>query len=166
MKKYLYFLFAAFVAVGLGACSPDDNEPNGPGSETPAPTPDLDPTPEPTAGKTLIVYYSPKIFITICLLLSPSDPVDKSYFVPSFAVSSEMFNTGYIHIPLVKVRYFHCIRNSSISYSDEWMGTAVKSRIRMATTGPYPDCGIWSRNTICVRVSRVRNKQIDWASTR
>lgn len=64
MKKYLYFLFAAFVAVGLGACSPDDNEPNGPGSETPAPTPDPnpepdpDPIPDPTAGKTLIVYYS------------------------------------------------------------------------------------------------------------
>lgn len=24
MKKYLYFLFAAFVAVGLSACSPDE----------------------------------------------------------------------------------------------------------------------------------------------
>ena len=68
MKKYLYFLFAAFVAVGLSACSPDDNEPNGPGTEVPTPTPDPDPTPDPnpdpdptpdpTAGKTLIVYYS------------------------------------------------------------------------------------------------------------
>ena len=27
MKKYLYFLFAAFVAVGLSACSPDEDEP-------------------------------------------------------------------------------------------------------------------------------------------
>ena len=35
-----------------------------------------------------------KIFITICLLLSPSDPVDKSYFVSTFAVSFEMLNTG------------------------------------------------------------------------
>ena len=25
MKKYLYFLFAAFVAVGLSACSPDED---------------------------------------------------------------------------------------------------------------------------------------------
>ena len=68
MKKYLYFLFAAFVAVGLSACSPDDNDPNASGTEAPAPTPDPDPEPDPTpdpdpdpnptAGKTLIVYYS------------------------------------------------------------------------------------------------------------
>ena len=59
MKKYLYFLFAAFVAVGLSACSTDSNEPDGPqteapDTEVPTPTPD----PDPTAGKTLIVYYS------------------------------------------------------------------------------------------------------------
>ena len=56
MKKYLYFLFAVFVAVGLSACSSDDNEPNGPDTGVPAPTPD--PDPDLTAGKTLIVYYS------------------------------------------------------------------------------------------------------------
>ena len=54
MKKYLYFLFAAFVAVGLSACSPDEDEPYAPDTEVPTPTPD----PDPTAGKTLIVYYS------------------------------------------------------------------------------------------------------------
>lgn len=58
MKKYLYFLFAVFATVGLGACSPDDNEPDGPGTEAPAPTPDPEPDPNPTVGKTLIVYYS------------------------------------------------------------------------------------------------------------
>ena len=47
MKKYLYLLFAVFVAVGLSACSTDSNEPDGP-------TPD----PDPATGKTLIVYYS------------------------------------------------------------------------------------------------------------
>lgn len=67
MKKYLYLLFAAFVAVGMSACSPDDNEPDGPGTEIPD-TPDNpddgndpdnpdNPTPGPV-GKTLIVYYS------------------------------------------------------------------------------------------------------------
>ena len=56
MKKYLYFLFAVFVAVGLSACSSDDNEPNGPDTGVPAPTPD--PDPDLTAGKTLIGYYS------------------------------------------------------------------------------------------------------------
>ncbi|MCS3155399.1 hypothetical protein NXX77_23430 [Phocaeicola dorei] len=71
MKKYLYLLFAAFVAVGLSACSPDDNEPDVPGTEIPD-TPDnpnnpddgndpdnpKDPdTPNPT-GKTLVAYYS------------------------------------------------------------------------------------------------------------
>lgn len=54
MKKYLYFLFAAFVAVGLSACSPDEDEPYAPDTEVSTPTPD----PDPTAGKTLIVYYS------------------------------------------------------------------------------------------------------------
>ena len=60
MKKYLYFLFAAFVAVGLSACSTDSNEPDGPQTEVPTPTPDPGPTPDPdpATGKTLIVYYS------------------------------------------------------------------------------------------------------------
>ena len=40
MKKYLYFLFAAFVAVGLSACSPDEDEPYAPDTEVPTPTPD------------------------------------------------------------------------------------------------------------------------------
>lgn len=39
MKKYIYFLLALFVAVGLSAYSPDDPD-------------------EPTGSKTLIVYYS------------------------------------------------------------------------------------------------------------
>lgn len=70
MKKYLYLLFAAFVAVGSSACSPDDNEPEGPQTEVPE-TPDRpdnpdegdgpetpdNPNPNPS-GKTLIVYYS------------------------------------------------------------------------------------------------------------
>ena len=48
MKKYMYLLFAAFIAAGLSACSPD----NGDDLETPDnPNPDL-------AGKTLIIYYS------------------------------------------------------------------------------------------------------------
>ncbi len=54
MKKYLYFLFAAFVAVGLSACASDEDESYAPDTEVPTPTPD----PDPTAGKTLIVYYS------------------------------------------------------------------------------------------------------------
>ena len=54
MKKYLYFLFAAFVAVGLSARSSDEDESYAPDTEVPTPTPD----PDPTAGKTLIVYYS------------------------------------------------------------------------------------------------------------
>ena len=54
MKKYLYFFFAAFVAVGLSACSSDEDESYAPDTEVPTPTPD----PDPTAGKTLIVYYS------------------------------------------------------------------------------------------------------------
>ena len=73
MKKYLYLLFAALIAVGLSACSPDDNESDVPGTEIPD-TPDNpnnpddgndpdnpedpdDPNPNPT-GKTLIAYYS------------------------------------------------------------------------------------------------------------
>lgn len=55
MKKYLYLLFATLIAVGLNACSSDDNEPDNPQTETPE-TPD-NPNPAPT-GKTLIVYYS------------------------------------------------------------------------------------------------------------
>lgn len=55
MKKYLYLLFATLIAVGLNACSPDDNEPDNPQTETPE-TPD-NPNPAPT-GKTLIIYYS------------------------------------------------------------------------------------------------------------
>ena len=55
MKKYLYLLFATLIAVGLNACSPDDNEPDNPQTVTPE-TPD-NPNPAPT-GKTLIVYYS------------------------------------------------------------------------------------------------------------
>ena len=47
-------MFAAFVAVGLSACSPDEDEPYAPDTEVPTPTPD----PDPTSGKTLIVYYS------------------------------------------------------------------------------------------------------------
>ena len=39
MKKYLYLLFAALIAVGLSACSPDANEPDVPGTEIPD-TPD------------------------------------------------------------------------------------------------------------------------------
>ena len=35
MKKFLYLLFAAFVAVGLSACSPDDNGLDGPETEIP-----------------------------------------------------------------------------------------------------------------------------------
>ena len=70
MKKYLYFLFAAFVAVGLSACSPDDNGLDGPETEIPDTPENPDdgnepenpenpnnPNPNPT-GKTLIVYYS------------------------------------------------------------------------------------------------------------
>ncbi len=67
MKKYLYLLFAAFVVVGLSACSPDDHEPEGAQTEIPG-TPDNpadsddpempdNPNPVP-GGKTLIVYYS------------------------------------------------------------------------------------------------------------
>lgn len=70
MKKYLYLLFAAFLAVGMSACSPDDNTPDGPETEVPD-TPDNpddgnapdnpnnpdEPNPAPD-GKTLVVYYS------------------------------------------------------------------------------------------------------------
>ena len=54
MKKYLYFLFAAFVAVGLSACSSDEDESYAPDTEVPTPTPD----PDPPAGKSRILYYS------------------------------------------------------------------------------------------------------------
>ena len=49
MKKLLYLFLAMFITIGLNACSPDDN---------PIDEPDDPYTPEPTRGKTLIVYYS------------------------------------------------------------------------------------------------------------
>ena len=68
MKKFLYLLFATFVAVGLSACSPDDNEPNGSETEIPDTPENPDDGNEPenpdnpdnpnSTGKTLIVYYS------------------------------------------------------------------------------------------------------------
>lgn len=72
MKKFLYLLFAMTIAVGLNACSPDDNpvneppteipenpdDPDQPDSPDPNPNPTPDPDPNPTTGKTLIVYYS------------------------------------------------------------------------------------------------------------
>ncbi|MCM1331623.1 MAG: flavodoxin [Bacteroides sp.] len=82
MKKYLYLLVAVFLAVGMSACSPDDNEPDGPQTEVPENPGDPDngddgdepgtpdnpdggdepetpdnPNPDPE-NKTLIVYYS------------------------------------------------------------------------------------------------------------
>ena len=72
MKKYLCLLFAAFVAVGLSACSPGDEadgqetavpgnpetpENPGDGNEPENPGEPGNPNPDP-AGKTLIVYYS------------------------------------------------------------------------------------------------------------
>ena len=67
MKKLSYFLSAIFIAVGLSACSPDDEPVIDPPAETPEnpdspenpdvpDNPDIDPNP--TAGKTLVVYYS------------------------------------------------------------------------------------------------------------
>lgn len=58
MKKFLYLLIAAFVAVGLSACSPDDNGLDGPETEIPD-TPENpenpnNPNPNPTS-KTLCV---------------------------------------------------------------------------------------------------------------
>lgn len=72
MKKFLYLLFAMTIAVGLNACSPDDDPVNEPPTEIPEnpddpdqsdspdpnPNPTPDPDPNPTIGKTLIVYYS------------------------------------------------------------------------------------------------------------
>lgn len=79
MKKLLYLLFAMTIAVGLNACSPDDDPVNEPPTEIPEnpddpdqpdnpenpnpdepenPDPDDPDSPEPTTGKTLIVYYS------------------------------------------------------------------------------------------------------------
>ena len=74
MKKLLYFLFAMIIAVGLNACSPDDDPMNEPPTEIPEnpDTPDQSDNPEnpdpddpdnpdnlePTTGKILIVYYS------------------------------------------------------------------------------------------------------------
>ncbi len=70
MKKFLYLLLTAFMAVGLSSCSPEENESDVPGTEIPD-TPDNpddgedpdnpnnpdNPNPAPE-GKTLIVYYS------------------------------------------------------------------------------------------------------------
>ena len=71
MKKLLYFLFAMIIAVGLNACSPDDDPMNEPPTEIPEnpdapdqsdnpenPDPDDPDNLEPTTGKILIVYYS------------------------------------------------------------------------------------------------------------
>ena len=70
MKKFLYLLFAMGIAVGLNACSPDDDPVNEPPTEIPEnpddpdrpdnPDSDPNPTPDPNpaTGKTLIVYYS------------------------------------------------------------------------------------------------------------
>lgn len=72
MKKFLYFFFAMTIAVGLNACSPDDDpvneppteipenpdDPDQPDNPDPDPNPDPTPDPNPTTGKTLIVYYS------------------------------------------------------------------------------------------------------------
>lgn len=64
MKKFLYLLFAMTIAVGLNACSPDDDPENVPPTEIPENPDDPDqpdnpnPDPNPTTGKTLIVYYS------------------------------------------------------------------------------------------------------------
>lgn len=70
MKKYIYFLLALFVVMGLNACSPEDDEPtNEPPVENPdnsdhpdnpdEPDPDDPENPDEPAGtKTLIVYYS------------------------------------------------------------------------------------------------------------
>lgn len=74
MKKFLYLLFTMGIAVGLNACSPDDDPVNEPPTEIPEntddpdqpdnpdpdpnPTPDPTPDPNPATGKTLIVYYS------------------------------------------------------------------------------------------------------------
>lgn len=67
MKKYIYFLIALCMVVGLNACSPEDDEPT---NESPVETPDNpdnsdEPDPddpenpdEPAGTKTLIVYYS------------------------------------------------------------------------------------------------------------
>ena len=64
MKKFFYLLFAMFIAAGLNACSPDDdpvNEPptvNPENPDEPGQSDNPDPDPNPTTGKTLIVYYS------------------------------------------------------------------------------------------------------------
>ncbi len=64
MKKLLYLFVALSVAVGLNACSPDDDSANESPTQTPEnpDTPDQsdtpNPDPNPGTGKTLIVYYS------------------------------------------------------------------------------------------------------------
>ncbi len=64
VKKLLYLFVALSVAVGLNACSPDDDSANESPTQTPEnpDTPDQpdtpNPNPNPGTGKTLIVYYS------------------------------------------------------------------------------------------------------------
>ncbi len=65
MRKLLYLFVALSVAVGLNACSPDDDPVNEPPTQTPENpgTPDRpdNPNPDPnpaTGSKTLIVHYS------------------------------------------------------------------------------------------------------------
>lgn len=63
MKKLSYLLFAMFIAVGLNACSPDNDPVNESPTETPENPddpdyPDPNPDPNPATGKTLVVYYS------------------------------------------------------------------------------------------------------------
>lgn len=62
MKKFFYLLFAISIAVGLDACSTDDDPEDEPAVEIPE-NPDTPgqpdtPNPNPATGKTLIVYYS------------------------------------------------------------------------------------------------------------
>lgn len=72
MKKYLCLFLSVFMTMGLNACSPDNDDPNGPQTEVPGnpeepgnpgdsdgEDPDTPDNPEtPSDGKTLIVYYS------------------------------------------------------------------------------------------------------------
>lgn len=62
MKKFLYFLFVMSIVMGLNACSPNDDSVNTPPTELPENPDELEqpdnPDPNPTIGKTLIVYYS------------------------------------------------------------------------------------------------------------
>ncbi len=58
MRKLLYLFVALSVAVGLNACSPEDDPVNEPPMETPGNPDKPNPEPNPGTGKTLIVYYS------------------------------------------------------------------------------------------------------------